>query len=531
MSRHLRPGPVFALAVASLLLSTVAALGQGRVIDYEVPYRMPIYGGDTLVGYDPTGQVLTDVARGLPQYFYRPMDDLSARAGADAQTMGGAFVSRPHGAMSMSWNPAGLASLQEKSIAFDGFARSSSGNTHADELPDTINVPQSPPFRIEEYTDRLGPVDGFGFAGFASPITKLGGHSLVGGFCFRRHTEISYGTERVLQMGLTQGTGFPFIFGSDNRERGAIYAYTFSLGYQPIAAPGLSLSVGGSANILDGRLRSKDASRVNVRGYREGYVDYKSDYSGTSFELGALLRLKDLVQFGGWASLPYSLKVTGAEFTSLSLATPDQNVFYRVHGRIADYNLEIPLFLSGGVTVGPIKGVTASADVNYRPWSKTDIKYKDHDVLTLGALEIPMSSFDGSYPLKDVTSIHVGAEFPFPLFRGALRSKNMGMAMRLGFRTIPISMPEVDLVNGKAPYYLGDQVTGQGFGLGLSLDSGVGITFHGGIEYQTYSYRKWFLDDTSDNDQRVLSFSDPYTRAVTVDRNSTYFRFSTEMHL
>ncbi len=530
MPRHFGPGLMLAVTAVGLLLNTMPAVGQ-RVTNIELPYPLPVYGGEAMVGYDPTGQMLTDVARGLPEYFYRPMDDLSARGGANAQTMGGAFVSRPAGAMSMSWNPAGLAALKEKSIALGGHVRSSSGSANSGDLPDTVLVPQSPPFRIEEYTDRLGPIQGFSFAGIASPLVKLGDHTLVGGVCYRRHTEIAYGTETVLQMGLVSGAGFPFILGSDNRERGAIYAYTLSLGYQPIAAPGLALSVGASANVLDGRLRSKDMTRINVRGYREGRLEYGVDYSGTTFELGALLRVRDLVQIGGWASLPYTLKVTNGEFTSLGLATPDASEIYRVHGRIADYDLEIPLFLSGGVTVGPIRGITASVDVNHRPWSDADIAYKSHDVIGLGPLEIPLTEFDGPYPAKDVTSVHTGVEFPVPLFRRPLSERNMELLGRAGFRTIPLSMAEIDLVGGQAPYYLGDQVTGQGVSAGVSLDSGVGIFFHFGFEYQSYSYRKWFLDDTSEVEQRVLSFGDPYARAITVDRNNMVVRFSTEMRL
>jgi len=527
MPRHSRPGLMLAAVAASLLLNAVPALGQ-RVIDYEVPFPLPVYGGEVLVGYDPTGEIV-DVARGLPKYFYRPMDDLSARAGADAQTMGGAFVSRPAGAMSMSWNPAGLASLRERSVALDGFVRSSSGSANAADLPDTVVVPQSPPFRIDTYTDRLGPIQGYGFAGIASPLVNLGDRPLVGGVSYRRHTEIAYGTETVLQMVLITGTGYPLNFGGDNRERGAIYAYTLSLGYEPIASPGFSLSVGATANILDGRLRSKETSRVNVRGYNEGKATYQADYSGTSFELGALLRVKDLVQFGGWASLPYVLKVTDARFSSLSLAAADQTALLYVHGTIADYDLEIPLFLSGGVTVGPIKGFKASVDVNYRPWSDTDVAYKDYEVIKLGSLEIPMTEFDGAYPAKDVTSVHAGLDFPVPLFRSTLQRHAMDLRGRAGFRTLPLSMAEIDLVGGEAPYYLGDQVTGQGFSAGLSLDSGKGILFHAGVEYQSYSYRKWFLDDPSDVEARVLSFTDPYARAVTVDRNNTFVRFSTEM--
>ncbi len=519
------------LAGAAVLLLAAAPVGaQIEVVEIELP-TLPIYGGATVQGL--TGGV-GDVATLLPKYFYRPMDDLTPRAGADALAMGGAFVSRPEGAMSMAWNPAGLGLLRSRSLAFDGYLTSSSGSMGQEDVPDTIFVPLSPNFRVQQYTDRLGPSNKFGFIGIARPLVQVGGHPLVGGLCYRRHTDVAYGTETILEMQLIEGTGFPFVYGSDNRERGAVYSYTFSLGHQPIETPGFSLALGATFNVLDGRLRAEQKDRVNVQGYPEGRVFYQADYDGRSAELGALVRVANLVQVGGWVGLPHTLHVTGSDFTSQSIVSSEEAVIYRVHARIGDYDLKVPMFLSGGLTVGPIdagpiKALEVSADVNHRPWSETDLEYSKDAVYRMGPIEVPLTEFNGPYPMKDVTSFHVGADFRFPFFRRAIEGHGLALTTRLGFRTLPLSMAEVDLVNGEGPHYLGDQVDGDAFSLGLSLDTGIGVLFHGGMELQSYSFRKWFLDDTSESMSRTLAFTDPYARAGIVDRSSTVFRFSTEL--
>ncbi len=520
---------ILAAAAWALLAMATPAVGQVRIIDVEYPVPLPFYGGEDLQDFGPDA---ADFAMMMPKYFQRPFDDLTPRPGAHAMGMGGAMVSRPTGAYSMAWNPAGLGLLRERAIAFDGFVRTSSGTMERDDLPDTIFVEGQPEFRIAEYTDRLGTMNAFGFAGIALPLVQVQGRPIVGGLAYRRHINVAYGTESIFEMTLVEGTGFPFILGSDNRERGAIYSYTASLGYQPIATSNLELALGATANVLDGRLRSNEVDRVNVRGYLEGKIDYQANYSGASFEAGGLLRVADLVQLGAWIGLPYDLKVGDGRFTTLSLVTPEATEVLRLHGTLADYRLEVPMFFSGGASVGPIKGITVSADVNYRPWSELEIKYNpDFTIPIGGGVDLPYSIFDGPYPAEDVTSVHAGVEFEFPLLRQALRGRGMQLLTHAGYRTVPLSMQEVDLVNGEAPYYLGDQVEGSAVSLGFSLDTGIGVLFHTGMEFQSYSYRKWVLDDSRENDVRELSFSDPYSRAATLDRSVTLFRFSTEMKL
>jgi hypothetical protein len=515
-SRSRRLG--FLILCTALLFGLGSARGQEttQIIDIKIPVPIPFYAGD---GYPYPGQDGFDVALGLPQFFQRPLDDLTPRPGADALGMGGAFVSLAEGAQALGWNPAGMASLRGASLFIDGYHYGGSGS--AGSVPDTILVPGQPEFGIQTYQDRLAGRDAFGFVGAAGPLWKVNGRPLVGGIAWRRHTAVAYGAETILEMDLLEGTGFPFVLGGDRRERGAIESLTAGLAYEALHIGDAVVSVGATANALDGRLRAVELSRVNVQRFSEGRLTYQTDYRGFSYELGGRAVFGELLRVGAWVGLPYTLKVRDGKFTSLPIAAPNQEYNYRVSGDIADYDLEVPLFASGGVSVGPIHGILVAADVNYRPWSDAEIKHTD----------VPYQVFDGPYPGADVTSYSLGAEFEFPLFRPAFHRAGLRLGTAVGFRTLPLSMRELDLVGGEAPYYLGSQVEGDAVSLGLSLETGTQISFYAGLERQSYDYRKWFLDDSRPSRSRELGFTDPYDRASTISRGVTVFRFSSEWRL
>ena len=529
------------LVVAMILIATGPASAQfSRVVDFHVPYALPFYAPSAYPA--PLGDVpAQDVAGIFPALLYRPMDDLTPRPGADAIGMGGANVARSSGVMSLGWNPAGLAGMREKALAIDGIMVSSSGRMTA--YPDTIFLEEQPEFRITGFDDRERGFNGFGFAGVAGPLFNIGDRPLVGGFAYRRHTEVAFGNETVVSMELQAGTGFPFVFGSDTEERGSINAYTVGLAYDLIDTDELSLSAGATANFLEGRLRSETELRVNVQGYDEGYMAFQRNYNGFSVEMGAQAEIREKVRLGAWASLPYDLESTDSRYSYQELITPADLYVIRLYGDIVDFTLEIPAFYSGGVSVGPFYGVEVSADVNYRPWSETKIRYPDLTVFDpLGGFVFNYGDFDGPYPMEDVTSFHVGSRFEFPFFKSWMHRSGMHLDMQLGFRTLPLSMAELDLVDGEGAFRFGDQVEGQATGLGFSLDTGMGMLFHMGVELQNYKYKKWLMDDTRNPtpdeeqwmgevlDHRELMFNDPWARSSTVDRGVTVFRLSSEMN-
>ncbi|MCK4302711.1 MAG: hypothetical protein KAY24_00545, partial [Candidatus Eisenbacteria sp.] len=492
-------------------------------VSYEFPDPLPVYGGEDLDALSALMGGQVDLALLLPTYFYRPMDDLTPRPGAQALGQGGAFISEAEGVLALGWNPAGMASLREGSLAVDGIVTSCTSTT--ENLPDTLLVKGLPGFKIDNYDDSLGGFSGFGFLGVAAPLFDVGARPLVGGLAYRRHTDVSYGAEMLLEMGLVEGTGYPFVVASDNNERGSIESLTMGLAYEVFHSDDLSLSLGGSANFLRGRLRSDTQIKAQAQGWDEGFIHFQRDYKGFSLEFGLEAEVCELMRLGGWVGLPHSLEVHNSKFEYRPVPPPNAEYVVEVKGLVAPYDMEIPLFASGGISVGPVMGMQLSADVNHRPWSAADIKHHDE----------AYSVFDGPYHAGDVTSYHVGACFEFPFFRKPIHGSGMSLFAQFGFRTLPLSMIDLDLVHGEAPYYLGDQVKGGAWGFGFSLETQARVSFHMGLEFQSYDYYKWFMEESSDPrpeaEQRELTFQDWWDSATLVARSVTVFRFSSEMRL
>ncbi|MBD3235585.1 MAG: hypothetical protein GF330_02645 [Candidatus Eisenbacteria bacterium] len=509
-----------AVLLVLLVGAGAARAQQADIIDIEYPLPIPYFiGNENLdaLGLE-YGTEIFDTAMLLPMYLYRPIDDLTPRPGAQALGMGGAYTAHAEGPLALGWNPAGLGRLREPAFALDGLTRSSTSTSEG--LPDTVMIEGQPNFRITRYEVRLAGANQFGFAGGAMPLVWIGDRPLVGGVAYRRHTDVTYGEETVLEMSVFETTGYPFVLGQDNSEQGSIESLTMGLGYEALSLGDLWLSLGATANFLTGRMTSNIESRISVRGYEEGMLDYRMRYKGFSVELGAQAALEGLVQVGGWVGLPHSIYVHDGRFTNTPIIPPNASFVYRTRGEFADYDLEVPLFASGGVRVGPIRGIELAADVNYRPWSEAEIKHR------LSEYQV----FDAPYPGADVTSFHVGGRFEFPLFRRQLHDLGLRLMTQGGYRTLPLSMYDLDVFHGEAPYFFGDPVEGDAYSFGFSLETRTALTFHFGLETQGYKFRKWFLDDTREMENRELSFSDPWARAPIVDRSVTVLRFGTEMN-
>jgi hypothetical protein len=441
----------------------------------------------------------------------------------------------------MAWNPAGLGALRTSQVAVDGFTRSSTGDARG--LPSTLVIPGFGDFGIGGYSTVLGSVNGFGFFGAATPLVALGGRPLVGGAAYRRHTDVAYGQENLIEMVNLQTTsGFPLSLGVDSEERGFIESYTVGLGYGWMVSPGLDFSVGATANLLSGRLRSSTMTRVAVRNFEEGRGKYQQDYKGFSAELGAQARLGSMLRVGGWVSLPHTIEVYNGRIVDKPIVSPDQFFSYRFHWEVADYDLEIPLFATVGAALGPFRGVEISADYNHRPWSETEIKHHD----------VEFQQLDGAYPAADVTSFHIGGRFEFPLLRKAIRGAGMKLTTLVGYRDMPLSMQEVDLGcyedcdtlglcipvcpdTTNAPFYRGSQVEGSATTFGFELDTGRNVTFSLGLELRSYDYTMWFMNDarelgTLEEPGRDLWFEEEAQRVMTISRDETIMRFGARLN-
>jgi hypothetical protein len=512
-----------ALAVIALTagLGLLASPGAQQTVVEVSAGQISIF--DPGVYATPHGVAL---AAALPSYLQRPIDDLSPRPGAAAMGMGGANVALAEGASAMGWNPAGLGVLRETSMFADGYVRSSSGT--GSQFPDSVNVENVNDFRIRSYRADLGSRKAFGFWGAATPIFRIGGSPLVGGIAYRQVADIVYGQQTLLTMGLFSGsgTGFPFVLGVDNTEKGALESLTLGLGYQPIRGRAFSLSAGATANFITGRLRSDVLLRAAVRSFGEGHISFQQNYKGFAIEAGLLASVMEKVRCGVWLGLPHDLECTSGRITSSPLVLPDAQVIEHVRWDIAGYDMGLPLFLSAGIAVGPLAGVELAMDVNRRPWS--DVTITHH---TAGFAGFDTSD-DLPYPAADVTSYNVGGRFQFPLFRKAIDRRGMKLNMQIGHRTLPLSMRSIDLTGagaGQAPFYGGDPVEGSASSFGFSLETRANVTVNLGVEMQSYEYQTWFLDDARSARDRELDIPVTSNPTINVSRNNTVLRLSTEM--
>jgi len=504
------------LAVVGILLAPTWAAAQQKTIHQRF-VEEPISVFDPHV-YD--GHYGSNLALALPRYLHRPIDDLTPRAGAEALGRGGAYTAAVEGPLALAWNPAAMANLRELAVYTDSYLRSSTSSGSG--LPDTILVEGLGEFSISSYESALGGRDGFGFWGAALPLFELGGRPVVGGAAYRAHSTIDFGTETVLEMGLFSagGTGFPFVLGVDNEEKGAINSLTLGLAYEPVSSRTFSLAAGASANVLTGRLRSNVLLRAAVRNFDEGMIAFERDMRGLSIQAGFLATLREKLQLGAWVELPHTIESYDSRIESQPLILPDVTEVDHVHWEIADYDMEIPLFYTLGIALGPIRGIEVSADYNVRPWSEVEIKHADE----------AFAAFDQSYPASDVESFHVGGRFEFPLLRRKLRDIGLRLMTQLGYRTMPLSMQHVDLDAGGV-WPSGDQVEGSATAFGFSLETTANITFHLGLEFQNYDVDSFFLLDGRSADSQELQPGGIGQTVVSVDRDVQILRLSSEFRL
>jgi hypothetical protein len=516
-------------AVALAVIALTAGLGvfasvsaQRTIVDV---YAGPISIFDAGVYATAHGAAL---AAALPSDLQRPIDDLTPRPGAAAMGMGGANVALAEGAAAMGWNPAGLGALRETSVFADGYVRSSSGS--GSRLPDSMLVEGVNNFRIRSYRADLGSHKAFGFWGAATPLMRIGSRPLVGGVAYRQCADIVYGQQTLLTMGLFSGsgTGFPFVLGVDNTEKGSLESLTIGLAYQPIASRTFSLSAGATANFVTGRLRSDVLLRAAVRSFGEGQVSFQQNYKGFAIEAGLLASVMEKVRCGLWLGLPHDLECTNGRITSSPLILPDAMEIERVHWEIAGYDMGLPLFLSAGIALGPVEGIEVAMDVNQRPWS--DVTVTHH---AAGFTRFD-SSADLPYPAADVMSYNIGGRFQFPFFRQSFDRRGMKLNMQIGYRTLPLSMRSIDPAGastgaGRAPAYGGDPVEGSASGFGFSLETRANVTLQFGVEMQSYEYETWFLGDARSANGRELNLPVSNSPVMTVTRDNTVLRFSSEM--
>jgi hypothetical protein len=460
------------------------------------------------IGISTLGQI-------APSRVFRPLDMLGARAGARAWAMGGAYVAQAQGVEGISWNPAGIGWLERPAMTASFRWTHSSAATSG--FPDTFNIPNAPQLRVDRYEVNLKSTVRAGIMGFGGMRT-LAGHKMSGAVSYRRYMDVTL-PEAVI-AGLTlEGSGGGGSNNSssstvalDNDERGGVDATTATIGFEVI--PG-QLTAGVNLNYLGGIFRSSGHSWAPSGGLGQstGYERLKFDYSGFSTDLGVQYRQQGMGAVGASFTPGYTLAVTKGRYRTQSIPLPGTDYVYVLHGVVAGYDIDVPSLMSVGASYDVLPRLTIAVGYDKQAWSKAKVSYRSDE------------SFSGresnpSLPLRDVTSLHLGAEGRF------LRLGKADIPLRVGYAKGPLSMAQLSPHGDHPELYenwTGGDVNSKTMTFGLGFQTG---PLHYDLSYEVLDYKinKWYFESPYD------AFLNPQGITVKVDRRVTYLRFGGTMN-
>lgn len=525
--------------LAGLILAS-PSLGQGQTDVVQID--LGLFGNNSLAIRNPA-------------FYYRPISTSTARPGAAALGLGGAYLARATDAMAVGWTPAGLAEVSGLSVVADGALVRD--NSTADGYPEQLTIPLQPPLFITNYNQDLRGRTGYGVLAMATPLWTGQNQKLVGALSWRRYNETAAPEQTVLDMIVEQGGTFPVTIASDRTERGAIEAYGPSLAFQ--IAPGMS--VGASANILTGRLRTSAETNINAGGgdLAPGRERFTQKYKGFSMDLGARASIGSWIQLAGVYTPEYTVEVTGGQYFFGSIAPPGVGGV-ELRGKLAGYDLTLPAALGAGVAVQPHNRVWLSADYTLHPLEDAELKYNG---------PVPIDTANPTLPLRDEKTLAFGLEYVL------LRPAWGEIPVRLGFRSSDLPYAQADssdynyIYSYQNPFLTqeerdaitrfetmtivfdgtpsGDAVDGTGFSFGTSIRTDR-VSYDLGFDFFSYTEKRFFFNSPWDatlnpnpiegtprvrNEQgdEFLPPSRLHPNLIEVDRSVTTIRLSASLLL
>lgn len=419
--------------VISTIIVLAASLAQSQVTQVQVP------------------QILDTNIR-VPQVF-----DIGG-SGARARGMGSAYLASGEDASALTFNPAGLFSIDKTMMTFglDQFASRGSVTFGAS------STPQS------------GSFGGLGFFSLVTPF-RVKGHGFVGGLSYGRTSDEASNASYKLIFPIDPDGIAPTLdttnYFLDVQRNYHAYFVPVTIGFgtrlSEKLAGGLSLAIITGRSV--DRISQQDhASNWFVfEKYPQG-VEYQlraaaidtSSYSGVTVSLG-FKYMADKSSFGFMMKLPYTLRqktnrtlrattyVNGLEYTNAS------GVIFR-DGNVID--IDIPMTVGFGGAYKPDTNTTLAADIEYRPFSGKNINIRDSLRLVPGAKDEEFfRSKDPGW--RNVFVIRTGAE-------KILSTSSLAfprVPVRAGIGIMPIPAPNT--TNGEP--------TGTATSMSLSLGSGV----------------------------------------------------------
>ncbi len=355
--------------------------------------------------------------------------------GARAAGMGYAFTGVADDATAISWNSAGLTQLYSMEASVIG--KLGWGSISTDYTNYDISGSLSSGIHLN-------------FASFVVPF-QAGDISIVGGVAYRTLYDFNKTLEWTAKV-----DGDDEEFTSTDEETGGVTAISPAVAVQINEM----FSVGAVLNILGGSWENKEED------YDGEKYEGESDFSGTSVDIGVLVKPSPKVSIGANLYLPYTLTET---------------VKGQDGGSDTVYDLNVPFFWALGILFRATDNLSLAADFRSRSWSGSEY-FIDGNQLD-----------EEDWGLQDANSIHVGLEY-------LIQSGKAILPVRLGFYTLPTPATAYDYVNRED----GDQISYNAITGGLGLVMGSFI-LDGSLEYIFGSY--YGDSDTNNGSEYNVEYS------------------------
>lgn len=315
----------------------------------------------------------------------------SVGSGARALGMGGAFIAIADDATASSWNPAGLCVLEkpEASVAYQPSAKYTTQYAAASYEQ---RSPLSSPTTV--YTYRYDPETyqatsrAFDFASVTFPF-RIGRLKLV--------PQVNY--QRVIDFGLDADYGAPwtrnYVYRSGttistissryaDQGRGDtsggidLVAASLGLSFTPKLYLGVAVNRWRNGSEGTGDYSWTAAHTDSAGAYNESYVSKRhlvDEYSGTSLNLGLLLKPSEKVRFGVVYKSAFSMTYDYT-YKAESTTTSDRTgVRSTVQDTILTGTIQWPWSLGAGIAFLPTDALTVSVDLTRSNWSSADAHY------------------------------------------------------------------------------------------------------------------------------------------------------------
>ncbi len=273
-------------------------------------------------------------------------------SGARARGMGGAFIGVADDATAISWNPAGLATLERPEASVVSLYSMDKYTAKA-----TFSSALLAASSFEEQFDQSHPA--FNFASAAYPLVVA-----------ERNVVLAVAYQRLIDFYYEEGNDSTIW-----EEKGGVDAISPGIGVQ--VSPQVSL--GATVNIWTGHYDYKYTDKVNSANNEEEKNWYK--YSGLNFNIG-LLGHFEKAKIGAVLKTPLTLK---EKYTWAGTAYTDK--------------LKFPMIFGFGVSYMPNENLTLAADYEIRQFSKLKI----YDDITDTEEEVE--------DIEDVNQFRVGLEY------------------------------------------------------------------------------------------------------------------------